>query len=290
MDWTPLIAAVAPNGATKTKADHSALPLTPEELARAAVQCLEAGASMMHLHVRGVDGGHTLNPDIYRQAIASIRRAVGDKLVIQATSESGGLYSPDEQMQAVRELKPEAVSLALRELIRGDTGERAVADFFHWLPRNGCVPQYILYTPEEVDRYRALLERDVIPDSPHWVLFVLGRYTGGRQSQAADLVPFSSRTVSLEHVRVRRRGTCLRHGGHESRRPCPGGVREQRPPQGRIDRERQRGPGPASRGSGRDIEPAADGRRRRAGFFYAGRYLTKLRLIAVTQQGVHTTG
>lgn len=195
MDWTPLIAAVAPNGATKTKADHSALPLTPEELARTAVQCLEAGAAMMHLHVRGADGGHTLSPDIYRQAIASIRRAVGDKLVIQATSESGGLYSPDEQMQAVRELKPEAVSLALRELIRGDTGERAVADFFHWLPRNGCVPQYILYTPEEVDRYRALLERDVIPDSPHWVLFVLGRYTGGRQSQAADLVPFLNQAV-----------------------------------------------------------------------------------------------
>ena len=46
---------VAPNGGRKTKADHPALPLSPDELARTAAECLERGASMIHLHVR--DGG-----------------------------------------------------------------------------------------------------------------------------------------------------------------------------------------------------------------------------------------
>lgn len=190
MDPAPLIVATAPNGAHRTKSDHAALPTTPAELAETAVRCLEAGAAMIHLHVRDSRGGHTLEPDAYRDATAAIRRSVGDALVIQATSESGGIYRPGEQMQAVREVRPEAVSLALRELIREETDEQAAADFLLWLTDNDCVPQYILYTDAEVAWYRTLLGRGVIPDSPHWLLFVLGRYTSGRQSRPADLLPF----------------------------------------------------------------------------------------------------
>jgi len=150
---------------------------------------------MIHLHVRKPDGSHTLSSSAYREAMEAIHRAVGDKLVIQVTSEAAGIYDPDQQIQAVRELRPEAVSLALRELIRNEAGERAAAEFFQWLPRHGCIPQYILYSEEEVDWYRRLLERGVIPDSPHWVLFVLGRYTSNQQSSPVDLVPFLNNTV-----------------------------------------------------------------------------------------------
>jgi uncharacterized protein (DUF849 family) len=51
-----VILAVAPNGARKTKADHPALPMTPEEIAMTAAACHEAGAAMIHLHVRDPDG------------------------------------------------------------------------------------------------------------------------------------------------------------------------------------------------------------------------------------------
>lgn len=194
MDWTPLIVAVAPNGASKTKTDHPALPIAAEELGQTAASCLAAGAAMIHLHVRRPGGGHTLDPDAYKEGIAAIRRAVGDEIVIQVTSESGGIYRPAEQMQAIREVGPEAVSLALRELIPDESHESAAAEYFRWLSANGCVPQYILYNGREVDRYRELLARGVIPDTPHWVLFVLGRYTGGRQSQPTDLLPFLGQT------------------------------------------------------------------------------------------------
>lgn len=190
MDWTPLIVAVAPNGASRTKSDHPVLPVTPRELARTAASCLDAGAAMIHLHVRGPDGGHTLDPHIYKEATAAVRRAVGDKMVVQVTSESGGIYRPEDQMQAIREVAPESVSLALRELIPTEAHEPAAAECFLWLSGNGCVPQYIIYSEQETHWYRELLERGVIPDTPHWVLFVLGRYTGGKQSQPADLVPF----------------------------------------------------------------------------------------------------
>ena len=44
MTWSPLLLAVAPNGARKTKADHPALPITPDEIGRTAAACAEAGA------------------------------------------------------------------------------------------------------------------------------------------------------------------------------------------------------------------------------------------------------
>ena len=84
----------APNGARKTKADHPALPITPKELAATASDCLDAGASMIHLHVRDAQGRHSLDAELYRTAMSAIRRAVGDQLVIQVTSEAAGVYQP----------------------------------------------------------------------------------------------------------------------------------------------------------------------------------------------------
>jgi uncharacterized protein (DUF849 family) len=193
MDPAPLILAVAPNGAYKTKSDHPALPQTPAELAATATSCLDAGAAMIHLHVRDGEGKHTLDPAAYRKAIDAIHRAVGDELVVQVTSESGRIYRPEEQMRAIREVRPEAVSLALRELIPDEGYEQVACEFFGWLGDSGCVPQYILYTDAEVEWYRALLDRGVIPDMPHWLLFVLGRYTDNQQSRSTDLLPFLTR-------------------------------------------------------------------------------------------------
>src|SRR5437763_1963197 len=51
-DSTPIMLAVAPNGARKSKADHPRLPVSALELAATAQECLAAGASMIHLHVR----------------------------------------------------------------------------------------------------------------------------------------------------------------------------------------------------------------------------------------------
>src|SRR5688572_33343529 len=112
----PVAIAVAPNGGRRTQADHPALPLTPAELARVAAECLDVGAAMIHTHVRDRDGGHLLDAEAYRAAISAIRAEVGDDLVLQITSESLGRYRAEEQMAVVRETRPEAVSLALREL------------------------------------------------------------------------------------------------------------------------------------------------------------------------------
>ena len=186
---TPMMIAVAPNGARKQKADHTALPITPMELAETAVQCRDAGACMIHLHVRDKQGGHSLDVDAYWAAIAAVRTAVGDDLIIQVTTEAVGIYSIDQQIAMVQQLKPEAVSLAMRELCPTVEDESKGARFFAWLAKERVAAQYILYSAADIARFDDLRRRGVIPVEQVSVLYVLGRYTEGGASSALELLP-----------------------------------------------------------------------------------------------------
>jgi 3-keto-5-aminohexanoate cleavage enzyme len=182
--------AVAPNGGRRSKADHPALPVTADEIAATAAACLEAGACMMHAHIRDRAGRHLLDAEGYRSAITAIRAAVGDRLVVQITSEALGIYQAAEQMAVVRDVRPEAVSLALREFVPDASHEAAFADFLAWLRRENVAPQIILYSPEEAIRLADLQRRGVVPFRDVPVLYVLGRYTAGQKSVPIDLLPF----------------------------------------------------------------------------------------------------
>ena len=182
--------AVAPNGGRKTKADHPHLPTTVEELAHAAAECCDAGASMIHLHVRGPDGAHVLDAEAYRAATACVCDAVGDRLVVQITSESMGRYRPGEQMAVVLATNPEAVSLALGELAPAAGDEALFADFLVRLKRMRVWPQFVLYGPEEAVRLAAMQKRGILPFDAVAVLYVLGRYTLLRTAAPSDLLPF----------------------------------------------------------------------------------------------------
>ena len=188
--WPPLILANAPNGATRTKADHPALPITAAEIARTAAEIAEAGAALIHVHVRDADGRHLLDAEAYRAVTAAIRIEVGERLVVQITSEAAGRYAAPEQMAVVRETRPEAVSLALREIVPDAAAEAAAAAFFAWARRERVLLQIILYEPAEVIRYAELKARGVFGEGGDFPLFVLGRYTPGQVSAPADLLPF----------------------------------------------------------------------------------------------------
>lgn len=191
MDWSPLVVTVAPNGARRTRADHPALPITPDELALTAIDCADAGAVMLHLHVRDRHGRHLLDVDAYRAAIDAIRTAVGRRLVIQVTTEAVGRYTPAQQMELVRELEPEAVSLALREIIPRPADEATAGAFLAWLASAPVRPQFILYSADDARWYGDLCNRGVIPaDSGHSLLFVLGRYHTEQCAAPGDLLPF----------------------------------------------------------------------------------------------------
>jgi uncharacterized protein (DUF849 family) len=187
---SPLILLCAPNGARKTRADHPALPITPGELADCAESILEAGASVMHLHVRDERDRHSLEVERYRAATKAIHKRVGDGLVVQVTTESCGVYRREQQMQVVRELRPEAVSVALREICPAGEAEADAAEFYAWMDDAGIMAQHILYSTEDLARFSELRSRGLIPGDRNFLLFVLGRYTSDLTGDPDELSAF----------------------------------------------------------------------------------------------------
>ena len=186
----PLAIAVAINGAHRTKADHPGLPMAIPEIAREAARCAEGGAAMLHLHVRDALGRHSLDADLYRDAVAEVRREAGPDLIVQVSTEAVGRYSPAQQMALVRTLRPEAVSLALGEIVPDAAAEAEAAAFYRGIAEAGTGVQHILYGAAEIHRLKDLMSRGIVPDSPPHALFVLGRHVAGQQSDPFALLPF----------------------------------------------------------------------------------------------------
>ena len=237
------------------------LPMTADELARTAAECLDEGASMIHLHVRDADGAHVLDAEAYRTATARILDAVGDRLVVQITSEWMGRYPPAEQMAVVLDTNPEAVSLALRELAPEKKDEPLFSDFLNRLKQMRVWPQIILYTADEAARLAAMQAEGFIPFERLAVLYVLGRYSLLRTAAPSDLLPFLApgmpRFESLERLRLRPSRGGLRRCGRAARRPCARRLREQ----SRAARRRAlRPPTPNSSASSRARSPGSGSR------------------------------
>ncbi|MDJ0929656.1 3-keto-5-aminohexanoate cleavage protein [Breoghania sp.] len=158
----PLTIMVAPNGARRTKSDHPEIPVTIEEAARVLAACAEAGASAAHVHVRDADGRHLLDADAYSALLGLVAREVSSDFVCQVTTEAIGRYGPDVQMDVVRKVRPQAVSIAIKELVPDDA-EQEAARFYDWCRREEMAVQHIVYDAAEFERLLELSRRGVVP-------------------------------------------------------------------------------------------------------------------------------
>jgi 3-keto-5-aminohexanoate cleavage enzyme len=181
---------VAPNGARKTHADHPNLPLTVEAIAAEARACRQAGAQAIHMHVRDENGRHILDASRYRAATEAVRQAAGRDIVVQITTEAVGMFTPHEQIEVVRAVHPEAVSIATKELIPDESAETAAAELYRWAHEQRIAVQHIVYSAHEFERLLDLMARGVVPGRRHSLIFPLGRYAADQESDPAELVPF----------------------------------------------------------------------------------------------------
>lgn len=172
-----ILIASAPNGARKTKTDHPQLPIATRELIETAVSCADSGAGMMHFHIRDTHGRHCLEPEQYRNTLSELEAAVGDRMLLQVTSESADIYRQYEQIDLMKRLAPHCLSCGLREFIRTERDLESASAFFNELYKAGALIQYILYTPAETAWFAKLCAQGVLPGSKHFLLFVFGRYT-----------------------------------------------------------------------------------------------------------------
>lgn len=198
LDGLTRFIAVAPNGGRLTTREFKCVPTSPDSLADAAYRCCEAGASMMHVHVRDSSQNHILNVDAYDQAFSSIRSKVGDALILQMTTEALGKYNTNQQTEIVRQVRPESASLAYRELVRNEASAEQFYELLVWMKSAGVSAQIILYDIDDLRGFVSFLADFGLAPEDTSVLFAIGRYS----SEIAGL------TQLIEYTKVR--SVCFR--------------------------------------------------------------------------------
>jgi 3-oxoadipate:acetyl-CoA acetyltransferase len=193
----PLIVNAALTGMVPTKEDNPALPVTAAEIAEDAERCVQAGASIVHLHARDDDGRPTYRSQVYGEIIAQVRDRCPD--VIVCVSTSGRVFKTFEERSEVLELdgdlKPDMASLTLGsmnfateasvnapELIRG-LAER--------MSDRGILPELEIFDLGMIDYAKYLITRDVLRP-PFYFNLLLGSL-GTLSASAANLALLAER-------------------------------------------------------------------------------------------------
>ena len=81
-----------------TKAQNEAVPYTVEEMVREAKSAYNAGAAILHIHVREDDGTPTQSRDRFKVVMDAIRKELPDVIMIPSTGGATGM-SPEERLQ-----------------------------------------------------------------------------------------------------------------------------------------------------------------------------------------------
>lgn len=105
-----VIITCAVTGAIHTPSMSPHLPVTPEEIADAAIGAAEAGAAIVHLHARNPkDGKPTQDPKMFMKFLPTI--AAKSNVVINLTTGGAPTMGVEERLQPALQLKPEVASL-----------------------------------------------------------------------------------------------------------------------------------------------------------------------------------
>ncbi|MEO8485768.1 MAG: 3-keto-5-aminohexanoate cleavage protein [Betaproteobacteria bacterium] len=105
-----VIVTCAVTGSIHTPSMSPHIPVTPREIAEAAIGAAEAGAAIVHLHARDpVDGRPTQDPALFREFAPEIRRR--SNVVLNFTTGGAATMTIDERLRPALELKPEVASL-----------------------------------------------------------------------------------------------------------------------------------------------------------------------------------
>jgi uncharacterized protein (DUF849 family) len=103
------IISCAVTGAIHTPTMSPHLPITAEQIASEAIAAAEAGASIVHLHVRDEETGEPITDlDLFREVAERV--AAGCDAVVQPTTGGAPTMAPEERIRVVPELEPEMAS------------------------------------------------------------------------------------------------------------------------------------------------------------------------------------
>jgi 3-keto-5-aminohexanoate cleavage enzyme len=219
----PLVITVAPVGGELSREQQPNLPLAPEEVAEEVARSREAGASVVHLHVRDQAGTPTQDRERFSLVIDAVRRAAPD-VVIQ-TSTGGSVGMTEEERSQPLDLKPEMATLTTGTVnFGGEVFENPlplVERLFLRMRELGIQPEFEVFDTGMVETARRLVaEHDAEPRHHHFdlVLGVPGGMAGTPQAvlHMVSILPagatWSATGIGRSHLAVTL--TSLALGGH----------------------------------------------------------------------------
>ncbi len=194
MNWEPFITC-AVTGGIDLGSKHPYLPITPAQIADSCVEAAEAGAAIVHVHVRDPDTGKPARElKLYREVVERIRERGTDVLINLTTGMGGDLYigddgltapplpgtdcvGPDERIAHVVELLPDICTLDCGTMNWPDSMYLAPVDYVRTcaerLQAAGVKPEL-----EVFDLGHLVLVKDMIADgliaSPPFIQLCLG--------------------------------------------------------------------------------------------------------------------
>ncbi len=184
-----LIITAAISGAEVMKEHNPAVPYTLEECVREAKSAYDAGASIIHLHVRLDDGTPTQDKERFRVVIEAIQKACPDAIIQPSTGGAVGM-TDDERLQPT-ELCPEMATLDCGTCnFGGDevftNTENTIKYFGKRMIENKIKPECEVFDKSMIDMALRLAKKGFIEHPIHFD-FVMG-VNGGISGDLRDFV------------------------------------------------------------------------------------------------------
>jgi 3-keto-5-aminohexanoate cleavage enzyme len=183
-----MIITCAITGAETSKASQPALPITPFDQGVAAEKAIEAGASVIHLHVREEDGSPSQRVERFQETIHEIKKRVKDAIIQISTG--GAVGESPEKRVAPLALKPEMASLNLGTLNFGDdvflNHPNDIELLGKAMQTHSVIPEIEVYEMGMLESIGRYAKKGVI-SAPFHVQFVLG-VPGGMSGDVGNLL------------------------------------------------------------------------------------------------------
>lgn len=171
-----LIITAAICGAEVTKEQNPAVPYTVEEIVREAKSAVDAGAAIVHLHVREDDGTPTQSKARFKECIDAIYKVCPDVILIPSTGGAVGMTA-EERLQPT-ELFPEMATLDCGTCNFGDevfeNTMPMMRDFGKRMLENNIKPEYECFEMGHLDTILTMAKKGQVPGAPMQFNFVLG--------------------------------------------------------------------------------------------------------------------
>ncbi len=170
----PVVIAVAITGSVPRKKDNPAVPTTPAEQVESTHAAFEAGASLVHIHVRNPDESPSSDPALFAAVQAGVRRYCPGMIVQFST---GGRGRDQAARGNALELRPDMASLSTGSVnfptIVYENSASLVTDLATRMQAYGVRPEIEIFDLSHLHGARRLVDAGLMDERPH-VQVVMG--------------------------------------------------------------------------------------------------------------------